>query len=214
MTDRRNHAATIAAGAVLVISAIVATACGLDARRAKAPDELPESTGDWRVAQEGSSEATSWRLFVSNATFHGRCLSVALDPPAKPPPTLPPGVPPLQRSAPGAETSCAPTPSLTDAGSQPIYSLVIGQDGAPARFHYIAGLAAAEISEVRVEFDDGSAQVVQTRDGAFLAIFAPNKRIAALRPNVPAFPNLLCKVNPAPLGYADGGCQGYRFKVP
>jgi hypothetical protein len=113
--------------------------------------------------------------------------------------------------------SCTPPPSLTSSKSQPLYSSVISQDGARSPYHYVAGLAAPEIDEIRVEFDDGSTDVTHAVGGTFFVLFPTTKRIAVFRPVVRAFPDLQCEVQPLegpPDEYADGGCRGYTFRVP
>lgn len=188
-----------------VVAAVILASCG-DSGSPTAPPPTgashePLPAAPRTLVNQGSRDGVSWKVFTSAAANDGRCLYLDLVPP--------PPVPLI-----GA--SCSPAPSLTSFQSQPLYSSQVGQDGPGSAYYYVAGLAAPEIGEIRVDFSDGSTDVTRVVEGTFFVLFPSTTMIAALRPVVPAFPDLRCEVQPleGAGGYADGGCRGYTFRVP
>jgi hypothetical protein len=205
---RQRRAGRGTSGAVIASAVIAVAACGHSVARGNKGTYKP--AGRWRTVDEGKSDLASWTVYASDATSEGRCLSAAFVPLAR-------GESPPQSagSAPGQFFACAPAPSLTDGRSQPLYTVAVEQMRSSARFHYAVGLAAPEISDIRVEYDDGSQASVSTHEQTFVVVFPTGKRIAALRPVAAAFPNLTCTVvTEPPDGYGDGGCRGYPMRVP
>ena len=194
----------------------------------------------WSLAQQGTEAGVKWSIFTGDsAKQHLRCISLDLDP--KPPSLFPPLAnlvhpvtgetipPPPPLSTVASEggrqhSGCAPAPSLTSMSSQPLNTLSAHQpDGGKGTYSYAAGTLIPEIRNVTAEFTDGTTAPAAVSQGTFIVIYPPSKKLVALRPMVPKFPDLRCSAvevptPPIPGGgpsftiYGDGGCTGYTVR--
>jgi len=167
------------------MSALVAAGCG-------GSGDI-RSNGPYRPVGSGDAGMTHWRVERSTATGGGECLRVV----------VPPSV---------NEEGCAPKPSLTDGGSQPLQLLALEQ-GPEAKVPFVMGSVVASASAVRVVYRDGSFDMAQSGRGFFMAFLPADKTVTELRPAVSGYPNLRCKVVSLGQGnYGDDGCTGYPLK--
>ncbi len=108
--------------------------------------------------------------------------------------------------------------------SQPLNTLSAHQpDGRKGTYSYAAGTVVPEIEPVTAEFTDGTTAPAMVSQGTFIVIYPPTKKLAALRPMVPKFPDLRCSVVEVPTPpipgsgpsftiYGDGCRTGYTVR--
>lgn len=188
-------------GAVVITVALLSfPACSRPEQQSAARPTSPEAlrpVGDWKEVQAGEWEGVRWRQFVApTASGGGICHSVEFEP-------LPYEDTPL--SAGDAAAVHRQLESFLYKGKNPYCRSTSGGSGNPAqvlggyqalgsKFFYLFGTVHDRVS-VDIQFNNGDSEQAIAANGAFMALYRPDRRLTRLTLNRADGESATCTIN-------------------